>query len=376
MRARRIRGHESVKRIIRRKMKKFWQGLAFAAMIMLQAGATAPVMAAETHVTSGENNVRIVRSVTNVVNPVAVTFSYSMTADENNPAEIGGLANFSMRVSATPNGGIAQSDKIVNLSDLTFTKVGDYRIVIREIASSDERNYPIDDMQAYTVLIAVRNELDGTRPTGNLIASVADQVTDAGGRKTDNLMFDSMACRTHIQLTKAVSGDNADTDEYFKFRIDFPTARLGDVFSITGQDTVVEYGGQSIQTQRYYTVGEENFVYLKHGQSVQIGNNGENELPLGLEYSITELDADSYSTYVDGDMSVSTKQSRAKQTASEYGGNPSGMSFSAENVTSFDNMRNGSVATGVSTMVLPFVGIAIIGIAGVCVYWAISKKKN
>lgn len=357
-------------------MKKFMQSLALSVMALATAMTGAPALAAETGITNGTNNVVVRREVADSVNPVSATFTYSMTADESNPAEIGGLANFSLQLSGVAsNGGVSVGEKVVNLSDLSFTKVGDYRIIIREVGSSNEQNFPVDNENYYVVFVEVRNEMDGSRPTGNLVASVADQVADSYGEKRDKAVFWSTARRTHIELSKTVAGDNADLDKYFKFRIDFRNASQGDVFSITGQDEVVEYNGQSIRTQTQYVVGEENYVYLKAGQTVVVGENGQNELPIGLEYTITELDAGDYETYIDGGADDG-KVSRRKLTLSEYGPNNNGMLFAEENITNFENVKNGAVLTGVSTAVLPFVGIVLLGVTAVFVYRAVSRKKN
>ena len=104
----------------------------------------------------------------------------------------------------------------------------------------------------------------------------------------------------YLALAKHISGNNANTDEYFKFRIDFENATVGDVFTISGQDATVTYKGETIATQTRFVVGEENYIYLKGGQEALIGRDDDynnEEIPIGLRYTITELDAEDYNTY-------------------------------------------------------------------------------
>ena len=47
-----------------------------------------------------------------------------------------------------------------------------------------------------------------------------------------------------------------------------------------------------------------------------------------------------------------------------------------QNFTSFENVKNTSVATGVNSVILPFVIIALLGVVSFAIYFAISKRKQ
>lgn len=330
--------------------------------------------AAETHI-AGNKMLEIVREVSGVSNPVSGIFNYTLTADENNPAEIGNIFGHTLELSNVmpDENGVARFENKISFSRLTFTQVGDYIIHIKETYSSDAANYPIDEVSEYQILVSVRNQVSDTAPTGELVATLVEQVIDKDGDKTDKLVFGSEANRTSIALTKMLSGNAANTDEYFKFKLDFNNAHSGDVYTILGQDDVISYGGETIVPQTRFTVGEDNYVYLKGGQTVEIGKNAgaDTELPIGLSYTFTEIGADDYRTYVD-DSKVEGKESLVKTTVAA---SSSEEEIAAHNTTLFENVKNSAVMTGVSSMLLPFIGLAVIGIISTCTYLALSRKK-
>ena len=339
-----------------------------------------PVSAATGVQITGESSVTIMREVSGVSNPVTATFSYAMVPDDNNPASIEGLDTVGVTMNAVvPNSdGQARIEQSIDLSNLTFTKVGDYKIHVHEVYSSNSKNYPVDELDSYKILISVRNVTENGVPTGELIATLVNQVEGSSGDKYGAMAFTSEANRTSITLTKSLSGNAADTDEYFKFRIDFENATVGDVFTIFGQDSVVTYHGETIVTQTQYVVGQDNYVYLKGDQTVEIGSDGEFklELPIGLRYTITELDAQDYQTYIDS-STAEGKISPRKTTAAMITDTRDITSDDpdVQNKTYFENVKNTTVMTGISAVILPFVGLALIGITSTCAYIAISRKK-
>ncbi|MBR6097696.1 hypothetical protein IKP94_03020 [Candidatus Saccharibacteria bacterium] len=334
-----------------------------------------PASAATETGLSGNTKIPIAREVHGVSNPVTATFCYRLVPDENNPAEILGLPyyNFSMYDAVPDEHHSALVEKYLNLSSLRFTKVGDYIIHVREDYSDDPVNYPIDDFSEYKILISVRNQVTDTAPTGELVATLVDQVVDVRGDKVGGMTFSSGANRVSISLTKQLSGNAANTDEYFKFLVNFNNAKAGDVFTISGQDETVTYDGNVIVAPTRFVVGEENYVYLKGGQTIEIGKDSEsnNELPIGLTYTITEVAAEDYNTYID-DSKIEGKVSASKTTTdlSSTTDDPS-----LQNATIFENVKNAAVMTGVSSIILPLIGLMLIGLVSTCTYMAISRKK-
>lgn len=352
-------------------MKKFLERLVMFVAAALSAVAPMSVSAATPVYVSNGSAIRITREVLGVSNAVNAEFTYSMAADDDNPAEISGLRNFTVKFeNVTPENGTAKVNQAIDFSGITFPRVGDYYVHVNEIASSDEVNFPVDTDHHYTLVVSVRNSINAqNEPTGDIVAVVVNQVIDKNGDKTgsNEIVFNSTAARTSISLSKTVGGNNSNLEDYFKFQIDFADAQEGDVFVINGQDETVQYGGETVTTQTSFVVGETNYVYLKNGQSVVIGQNETTnmaEIPVGLRYTISELGAEDYITYIDG-STTDNKIAAQKVT-----------SLSSDNATVFHNTKSASVATGVSTMIMPLALLAVLGIASTSVYLAISRKKK
>ncbi len=119
---------------------------------------------------------------------------------------------------------------------------------------------------------------------------------------TVSLNSDETQNTTFISLTKEVAGNMRETDKYFKFLVTI-NGTSGDTYTITGQDSTITYNNNQISTSSTYTVGNTNYVYLKHGQTITIGIAGDGsttQIPVGVTYSIVEQDAEDYITTVQG----------------------------------------------------------------------------
>ena len=111
---------------------------------------------------------------------------------------------------------------------------------------------------------------------------------------------------TDIEISNTVTGNMRETNKYFKFLVAI-NGTNGDQYTISGQDSQVTYEGISVNTSSTYTVGNTNYVYLKDGQTVTIGlasNGTTKEIPVGTTYTITEQDAEDYSTTISGVQGV------------------------------------------------------------------------
>lgn len=120
-----------------------------------------------------------------------------------------------------------------------------------------------------------------------------------------------------IKFNNTVYGNAGDQDKYFKYKVEID-ANPGDVFVIEGQDATVEYGGTTITTSSSFVYGQDNYVYLKHGQEATItviGQNGESYI--GNNYTITQID-NNYQTKVNDIDGLSTT---GKQISSNDGVN-------------------------------------------------------
>ncbi len=302
-------------------------------------------------------------------NEVDNMFQYSLTQDSSNPAVINGLSNnFWIAVSGAPDtNGDVSSTGGVHLTDAVFSALGDYKFIVREIDSEDPINYPIDGEKEYYFYVSVRNKLDSDgRPTNEYIATMAEQVRNHDTGDKTNAVFESAAQRNRIEVTNTVSGNLANVNDYFKYKVVINGAKEGDSFTVFGQDSVVDYNGASITTDNTITVGgKDDYIYLKHGQTVYIGYDGNNnQMPIGVKYSIEEVDANGYTQYVDG---TAGNTSETKTISAEVG--------ASSNKVDFLNHKEGNVLTGIVTNVMPYV--LALGVAGMILAIVhVNKKKQ
>lgn len=362
-------------------MKKF---KLFLAMIMAVAafGFMGPVYASHTQVAlTSDNNLTIRRQVTNVTNPVTNTFGYTITqgayqaASSNTPATnpAGGVTGFPTTASVTfdavaPQSGTASKTGTVDLSNVSFTKVGNYTWTIAENSSTDADNYPKDSTNTYTVKVSVRYDNDQ-----NMVATVV--VADKNGQKVtpvsgdnSNILFTSAPEFTKITIAKTVSGNMGDQQEYFKVNVTI-NGTSGDTYNLSGLDASgVTYNGASVTNPTTIPAGTATAVYLKHGQTVTIGAGSDgtsaNEIPLGLTYTFVEGaegNAANYVTNINGSTSDS-----------KDAGN---LTTAATNTNTIANSYASDTLTGVLLTIMPYIIIVAIAVAGIA-YLVVKNRKN
>lgn len=317
---------------------------------------------------SSAQNLTVTKNVENVINNVTNTFTYSISADSNNPGNVTGLPS-SLTVAfndvAPGSSNVATQTATLDLSNVTFTVLGDYKFSIEETASSNPEIYPVDTEHNYTIYVSIRNELaaDGKTPTGNLIATLVSQVKNNDTGAKTNILFKTSPL-TSLTISNNVTGNLADKDQYFKFKVDIKSTSTG-TYTIIGQDATVTYGGQQVTTSNIYTKGQDNYVYLKHGQTVTIGLNGTTrEIDAGIEYQVVEQDATDYNTYINGSTS-DNKRSTLTALSND----------SANNVTAFVNHKETATLTGLFINILPFIVLIALAVVGVYTIKKTAEKN-
>ena len=386
--------------------------LVFVITLMLTLGIISDVKAV--HLSNQIGRITITRNVTVVHNPVTNTFSYAIEEDEENPVSVTGLPGsvnivFNNTAPVIPTGkwtGTAVQTGTLDLTGINFTKVGDYAFNISETASTDPVSYPIADGRIYTVMVAVRNQLDGNnQPTGTLEATVA--YVASGITKVPNIEFEATYIGQMMSITKEVQGNMANPDEYFKVLVDIDcpnnnTHRIyyHDVLTNSDNvDTTISYNGNNINrlpsydtiTGYYstYTCGQTNYVYLKHGEEVMIV-----DFLNETEYSFTEQDATSYETYINKTSTNSKSSGTLIIEAPDPGGdspksNILGKEYKPKNMANeaptvdYDeenggniilNVYNSEVPTGAIIKYLPY-AILLLVVAGALTFFIIANKK-
>ena len=361
-------------------MKKIFGGVM--AVCMLAALAFVPKSSAVTGATLPSNaptkSIRVIHTIKNVSGRVNTNFKYDFTPKEGNPAHVGGAnVDISAGVSSVANDNKeVVSECTINLQNLYFYKVGNYGFTISEKESSDELNFPHDTENKYDIFFQVTNKLDANNePTGELAVSL---LNEAYSYKSDakvplKALFESVANYTYISLESKVSGAGADADKYFKYKVDFDGLPNDSVLTISGQDSEVEYNGETIQTVNTQPVSDSDvFVYLKHGQTVTIGDyvSGDiaaRELPQGVSYTIEKInDDDGYVTTLDGADATMVSKEVVSVNAED---------FATKNITIANNGKDATVNTGIFIATWPYLLAASLGLGGFIVFRRLSRAS-
>ena len=292
-------------------------------------------------------------------------FYYTLTPADGNPGTVSGLPDdVSLLFFTSQEENATEQTATINLGAATFSEIGDYKIILRETGSDSVDNYPIDNMHEYYIYVSVRNKTDANgSPTGEYTATLAAQVRDHDAGDKVEAVFSGSAVRNFIKLSKEVSGNLGNSEEYFKFKVNFVGLNSSDYIHVNGQDAVITYGGETITTTDELFVGRNCYVYLKHGQEITIGvKDGQYQIPIGARISIQELGAGDYTIYADGELANTTALKTITNEAD-------GTSYS------FHNHREADVLTGIAMDVLPFVGLCIVAV-GVAIAVIIVIKKS
>ena len=360
---------------------KIWGGFLLAAIIAIAMPVFVNATTVDKNSTTIFDNpdspkvLIVLRDVTGVKNYVQASFGYELVEDENNPAPVNNLPSgpLVLHIGNTPSD---ETHKVtgsmsITMANVEFSELGDYKFILREISSSDADNYPVDTEHEYYIYVSVRNELAAGVPTGNLVATLSMQARNHDQGEKTSLLFTSEAVRTQLSLSKNVTGNLADTEEYFKFQVRI-NGRTGDTYTINGQDDSVSYDGETVDTVSTFVVGDDAVdVYLRHGQTITIGAgaDGLNEIPIGVTYVIVEADAEDYTTTVD----ESEGKSSAIKTSAVLLDNDA---LPESNQTNFVNHKESAVLTGVTLAIIPAAILIVAMFTGAVIVRKVKKNSS
>ena len=356
-------------------MNKRTSILAGAAVLATSLAPLASVSAFSPAVHPDSGSVyTIIREISGVNTITTNTFTYTITPDSNNPAEVTGLPTPTIAfTNVNPAATISQSTDI-DFSTVNFTKVGDYYFTITETGSTNTANYPLST-DSYTAYVSVRNttNADGSLSGSHVAVLGTPKVT--GGSKVNDytgsdseVIFDGGVTRTYVEIAKTVAGNDADEDECFAFDVTFTyAASVGVNYALSTASTCT--GNPSSVSGNGTTT-----IYLKHNDTATIGVNSATnpatyEVPIGSTWSVKENGAATYNTYFDGSDTISTNKTSATKTTVTVGDT----NFNTNNKIAVKNSKESTPETGVIFSILPFIIIALIGIFGAA-YVAKTKK--
>lgn len=299
------------------------------------------------------------------------TYTFTVTADETNPAPVTGLAS----VSAT----IDNSDRVENANKATditsgifanagFTAIGNYKFTVQETAGAATDtiedvtyNYTYDTSE-YTVIAAVAQDAD----TGTFyIDSIA--VTNEAGEKQpiikvgDNYVFDIENTLTAVKdgaltISKTVTGDEGfDTAKEFNFHVTVTapaTAAAGKVYNATLYKGAEDTTG----TPLTFTSGESTPVALAHGWNIVF-----NDIDYGAKYIVTEDDYTAIGYTASGEVENAAVVSDSTANAADV-------------TNTYDDDKD-ETKTGITMNNLPFIVLALVALGGLVAYVVVRRRN-
>lgn len=347
-------------------IKKLTLLIPAAAMVLSAVLAPQTFAVSSTVYDGGVDTIPLKRTITNVSNKVTNTFGYTVVADAGNPT---GAAN--EPVSASVSFSAASPDTnhsvlstgVIDFSQTTYTKPGDYYYTVTEASSTDGSNFPIDST-SYTAIAAVRYaENGGVIDQNTLVVTLLQMVRNSSGAKVDAL-WTSAAPRTYSELVAHTTGNMADPTHCFAYTINVATGSgisAGDSFALSTNSTCSN-------NPTSVTVGTGAVIYLKDGDTMQVGlSGGVYELPIGSGYSVTLNDAEGYTATFNGDTMVAgTPQTLSGLVAV-------GPGFDSTNIGEIILTKDSSVPTGIFTNIFAYMALFGVGACGI-IY--IGKKAR
>ncbi len=338
-------------------MKKSNKIIAAAATVAVAAMPFGNVFAATTPTWDGSSSVTIRRQIANAYGTINNTFTYTITADSNNPAGATGTpttASIAFADSYTTQG-TATKTTTLDFSAMQFTAVGDYTYAIAETASTYASVYPVDSANTYTAIVSVRNNADLTGYVASLYIKDknGDKLTVFSGNSSQ-FLFARTPAYTNIQVSHTVSGNAADPNKCFSYTF---AASTNDSYVLSTESTCGNGG----------TIKNGDVIKLKHQDTATIGLvRAGSQIPVGTTYSFTRVGSDAYTTSMDGVERTSTGTKTMVATDAP--------TFNAANKTAIDEKLDSTVDTGIAMNIAIYILLALAGAAGI--YYVGHRKAD
>jgi len=338
------------------KFNKLFGGIIFVFLSIFTFITATSVYAATPLTLSGASTVPVTRNVTGVSNPVVNTFTYTITPDASNPATVSN-APTSLTIafdgSETISSNTVTKSGNIDFNGATFTEPGNYTFRVVESASTNSTTYPVSTDQ-YDVFVQVR--YDTTANDGTMVATVLNQGKLTTENTKSNIVYPANSRFTNISISKTVTGDMGDISRYFAINVTVP-GNTGDSYVVSG--------GSYQSNPNSITANTETTIYLKSGETIQIGydsTNSLNQIPIGDSYTVSEDAVEHYTTTIDN-TEVSTIN---KTTVVDPN----------SNITNIVNDYSTANLTGIILNITPFVILIIISAIGFVFFKKKKIKKN
>lgn len=216
-----------------------------------------------------------------------------------------------------------------------YDNVGVYEYTLKEVAGTTA------GVAYYGGNIRLVVTVINDESTGKL--RIAAVHTEGEGGEKSNEFTNTYSAGT-LNISKTVTGNLGDHNKYFTFKV-----------TLTGEDgktypeNFAVTGGSNSSNPTSIKLGAETTFLLKHGDTIKIEN-----LPYGVEYEVTEVEATGYTTTKTGDTGTINDGS---QTAA------------------FTNNNNsGTIDTGITTDNMPY--IVLLGVVMLAGAAMLLKRRS
>ena len=308
--------------------------------------ATAPTWAEDSGTTT------IVRQIRNAYGTIDNTFGYTITPASDNPTgATGAPTSASIRFNETYN---SQTTAVVSFRSMEFTQVGDYYYDITETSSTDAALFPVDNSITYRAAVHVRNNSSLTGYVADLYMwDESDKIQTITG-DSSGVIFASTPAYTNIRISETVSGNAADPNKCFEYRLSFNTS---DSYVLSTESTC----------SNSEKVGNGDVIRLKHNDNATIGLvRAGSQIPVGTNYSITKVNTgDGYTTSMDGSERTTISKTMVATDASN---------FNTANATAINEHLDSAVDTNALMNITIYILLAIAGALGIT--YIINRKSQ
>lgn len=270
----------------------------------------------------------------------------------------------------------------IDFSEVDFPDPGIYRYVLTETTTTDAAITYDAAPAKYLDVIVTADETTHDPVIASKILHYT-KVTDKGEEDVKVTGFNNKFNTNDLAFEKAVSGNQASKNKYFKFNVKLTAAdgayEPADdyTFVVSGSHSheleaddatykkEVINAANNFTTLTYAQLKEGKDVYLKAGQKLII-----EDLPRGISYLITEINEDYTPTIaVDrGDNEGFTADVNAA-TATDT-------SLTANTTVKFTNNKDGAIPTGVIVAVAVPAALSLVGFIGVVTILIKRRKDN
>lgn len=275
-------------------MKTIKKLLALTLVLCMVFCLSSAVFAADSQDANFTKTYKIINAGTS--NPEE-TFTFSFTADhvtDSNAnlttAQMPEIADSSVKFDAgTATASGLQKTVDVALSTVTWPGVGVYYYDVTENAGSTA-GVAYDNNTAKLKVTVAYDEGTHTYYTAFVTLSLEDKDND-GQTDVKTGGFTNVYSAGNLSIGKTVTGNMGNTSTYFAVKVTL-TGETGKTYasSYSVSKTSNSANPETIK------IGEETTFYLKHGETITIGN-----LPYGVKYTVVE---DDYTTDANGNYDV------------------------------------------------------------------------